>query len=589
MDIPFDSTSSPQYLIIFDDGTTRAVSAADMPSLIPTPASVLSDSTHLLPPFLQPGCKIMYEHEGQLHKGFLGQSLDGVFRFSFKSHINKKSEDWGVPLPNLTSTWHNLCVDGVLIPGHQPSSFQRTRLPRDLNESASHVSALHLKRECPRSLLTGLHPTHPNRDTWLASFREEKSGIESQDTYVKINLADYRALRAQGVPKAIPTMCVLSIKKDKMFNPLRAKSRIVVLGNHEDQVWTKSEKYAPVLRSDSMRLLVSLAVEKRRALKQGDCKNAFCQGVLPDNEITIVKPPIGDLDAAKDEYWLLKKKLYGLRRSSRHWYNKITAVLRSIGLKPNASDPCMFTGSICDPNNPAEDIPAAPLTIGLYVDDFVYFSEDPKVERRFEQLLSSLVIVNFLGTVDWFLGTHFQWSCHDNEVSVHLSQTGFAAHLVEDNNVHMRNITPDATPYRLGLPIDACPESDEADDCPALLKCKKRYQSVVGSIGWLAQSTRPDLSSSHSFLSSYNNKPSKSHWNAALYVLHYIHSTIDYGFTFTSKTQLPLHTFMSFPPSSDTEAYTDAIPPTPAQHHRLSTYSDACWGSQLGNAICEGI
>ena len=112
---------------------------------------------------------------------------------------------------------------------------------------------------------------------------------------------------------------------------------------------------------------------------------------------------------------------------------------------------------------------------------------------------------------------------------------------------------------------------------------------MVGSIGWLAQSTRPDLSSSHSFLSSYNNKPSKSHWNAALYVLHYIHLTIDYGFTFTSKTQLPLHTFMSFPPSSDTEAYTDAIPPTPAQHHRLSTYSDACWGSQLGNAICEGI
>ncbi len=71
-------------------------------------------------------------------------------------------------------------------------------------------------------------------------------------------------------------------------------------------------------------------------------------------------------------------------------------------------------------------------------------------------------------------------------VSVHLSQTGFAAHLVENNNVHDRNITPDATPYRLGLPIDACPESDEADNCPALIERKKKYQSVVGSIGWLA-------------------------------------------------------------------------------------------------------
>ena len=163
-------------------------------------------------------------------------------------------------------------------------------------------------------------------------FREEKSGIESQTTYIKISLAEYRALREKGAPRAIPTMCVLSIKKDKMFNPLRAKSRIVVLGNHEDRVWTKPEKYAPVLRPDSMRLMVSLAVEKRRTLKQGDCKNAFCQGILPDDEITIVKPPISDPDADKDEYWLLKKMLYGLRRSPRHLYNKITSVLASIGL-----------------------------------------------------------------------------------------------------------------------------------------------------------------------------------------------------------------------------------------------------------------
>jgi len=241
----------------------------------------------------------------------------------------------------------------------------------------------------------------------VASFREEKSGIDSEDTYVKLSLAEYRALWEKGAPRAIPTMCVLSIKKDEMFNPLRAKSRIVVLGNHEDQVWTKPEKYAPVLRPDSMRLMVSLAAEQCRTLKQGDCKNAFCQGILPDDEITIVKPPIGDPDADKDEYWLLKKTLYGLRRSPRHWYNKITSVLASIGLRPNASDPCMFTGSVCNPNNPAADIPSAPLTVGLYVDDFVYFSEDPEVERRFEQLLSSLITVDFMGTVDWFLGTHF--------------------------------------------------------------------------------------------------------------------------------------------------------------------------------------
>jgi hypothetical protein len=58
---------------------------------------------------------------------------------------------------------------------------------------------------------------------------------------------------------------------------------------------------------------------------------------------------------------------------------------------------------------------------------------------------------------------------------------------------------------------------------------------------------------------------------------------------FTSTEQSPLHTYMSFPASSDTEAYMDAIPPSNNQHHCLTTYSDACWGSQLGNTVQEGI
>ena len=91
---------------------------------------------------------------------------------------------------------------------------------------------------------------------------------------------EYRAIHAKGYPRAIPTMCILSIKKDKMLNPLRAKSCIVVFGNHEVRIWTKLEKYAPVLRPDTMRLLVSMAVKHWHTLKQGDCKNAFCQGIL---------------------------------------------------------------------------------------------------------------------------------------------------------------------------------------------------------------------------------------------------------------------------------------------------------------------
>jgi hypothetical protein len=136
------------------------------------------------------------------------------------------------------------------------------------------------------------------------------------------------------------------------------------------------------------------------------------------------------------------------------------------------SDPCLFTGHIIDPSNP--DIPSASslLTLGIYVDNFIYFLESPNVEHLFEQLLSSLVTVNFMGTVEWFLGTHFQWSNTEDKVSVYLSQTGFAAHLVEDNNTHLCSVTPDATPYRSGLPIDAIPESDNDENCPTFVDRK---------------------------------------------------------------------------------------------------------------------
>jgi hypothetical protein len=170
-------------------------------------------------------------------------------------------------------------------------------------------------------------------------------------------------------------------------------------------------------------------------------------------------------------------------------------------------------------------------------------------------------------------------------VQVHLSQTGFTANLVEENNIQNQSITHDATPYCFGLPIDAIPESDEDKTCPTFIERKQNYQSIVGLIGWLAQSTRPDLAPSHLFLSAYCNKPSQSHINAALCVLHYIHSTIDYGFTFISTKTNPLHTFLSFPHTSDTEAYTDGMPLKNNQNHCLTTYSNACWGSQMGNAI----
>ena len=55
-------------------------------------------------------------------------------------------------------------------------------------------------------------------------------------------------------------MAISTIKYDSDGNPLRAKYRIVALGNMDPINWSKSECYAPVLSLAELRLLTSLAV-----------------------------------------------------------------------------------------------------------------------------------------------------------------------------------------------------------------------------------------------------------------------------------------------------------------------------------------
>jgi hypothetical protein len=75
---------------------------------------------------------------------------------------------------------------------------------------------------------------------------------------------------------------------------------------------------------------------------------------------------------------------------------------------------------------------------------------------------------------------------------------------------------------------------------------------------------------------------------AALHALHYIHCMHNFGIHFTSLATDPVHTFVHFPDLSDVEAYTDVKPPSPSHQSPLTSYSNVCWGSQIGVAVRDG-
>jgi hypothetical protein len=91
-----------------------------------------------------------------------------------------------------------------------------------------------------------------------------------------------------------------------------------------------------------------------------------------------------------------------------------------------------------------------------------------------------------------------------------------------------------------------------------------QYQSLIGSLNWLAHTTRPDLSTAVSLLAQHQNTPSPGHYEAALYVTKYLVGTKHLGIYFMGRHQSTLSSYLHF-----------SLPPT-----SLLSMSDANWGPQ---------
>jgi len=168
-------------------------------------------------------------------------------------------------------------------------------------------------------------------------------------------------------------MNIFNVKPNKKGNLHHAKSCVVILGNLEQQTWTKEDKYAPILSQVGNRLLISEVISRGQIVKQGDCKNVFCQPELPENEIVIVTQLKGYPFTKPGTYWKLNMMLYYLSPSSHHWYDKLTADLKELGFSPCNHDPCLWH------MHPTDGTP--PMFVRLYVDDFGYFSNTDEQEK----------------------------------------------------------------------------------------------------------------------------------------------------------------------------------------------------------------
>jgi len=200
--------------------------------------------------------------------------------------------------------------------------------------------------------------------------------------------------------------------------------------------------------------------------------------------------------------------------------------------------------------------------VGIYVDGIIYFSSTDAVERHFESLLSGIGSVDFIGQVSHFLGIEFAWKYLPNgHLTVSLTQQSFIESLLESLDITIEGTSTCSSPYKSGQHIDSIPSiSMSSKDQDQL--CLK-YQSLVGSLNWLAHTTTPDISTIVSLLAQYQNSPSPGHYDAAIYVSKYLATTKVLGIYFSSDRSSKLQSFLHFPIQQS-----------------LLSMSDANWGPQ---------
>jgi len=122
--------------------------------------------------------------------------------------------------------------------------------------------------------------------------------------------------------------------------------------------------------------------------------------------------------------------------------------LKAMGLTCSPNSPCLFQG-VLGPGEP-------PIYVGIYVNDIIYFSASDLVERTFEEKLSSIGSVDFMGQVSLFLGIEFTWITHsDGNLTVHLTHQSFSETLIESLGLEHVCVSTYLSPYCSGLPIDS--------------------------------------------------------------------------------------------------------------------------------------
>ena len=351
----------------------------------------------------------------------------------------------------------------------------------------------------------------PEWAQWALSMKEELDAL--------IKLGTFTLMVRKNDMNTIHCKWVYKTKTTADGNIERFKSRIVACGNEQIEGESFNLKFAPTLGISTVMLILNVAIYYDQPARNGDVPNAYPRADTEEEFDIYIELPQGfevseetmECIGAKNRNEMvlkLNKNLYGLKQAGRLWNKHMDKFLKDHGYLQCVTDKCVYYR--------IEDNEI--VIVALYVDDVLVTGSSKSAIDGFFETAKEMDIKD-LGEVSKFLGMRFKWV--ENGYEVDQEQT------IEDllSKQGMENANPTRLPIQ-GT-YDEIEEgkllpSDPNNEQPVSVKV---YQSIVGSLLWIARCTRPDILFAVQVATRKNHAPSEGDLRIVKQILRYLRGT----------------------------------------------------------------
>ncbi|GJZ67929.1 uncharacterized mitochondrial protein-like protein [Tanacetum coccineum] len=342
---------------------------------------------------------------------------------------------------------------------------------------------------------------NPIDDTLACAFHAQCHFLSAApDWYVDLGASDHMATSSDYVSNPKPP--TESSNNSGPSTGLRALSQILSLDY--------SNTFSLVVKSETVRIVLTLAIIIQWKLHQLDVNNAFLHGNL--NEWMYMEQPLGFIGPKfPDHVCKLNKTLYGLKQEPRAWFHRLSTFLTDNGFTCIRADTSLFVFK--------RD--ACIMYLLVYVDDLILTGNQPNVLTKFIKRLNKEFAIKGLGELNYFLGLEVTYTTN----GIFLNQSKYAKKIQTRSNM----IDAKPTPTLLGANVSIVSIRDSFPDLT-------HYCSIVGALQYLII-TRPDISYVVNQVSPSLHAPTISYYQEVKRILRYIKGTLAFGLYFSKPTQ----------------------------------------------------